>query len=455
MKFGRNDPCWCGSGKKYKRCHLTADENERGSSEGPEAEPPAGDPLFAALYRDVMESSKEWHTRDDFERATRLYFDAGPEETDPDDPQMPGFFEWYLFDYRSPGTGRTVVEEYLRRRGAALPERKRAMLESWRAARVRLCEVQRVEPGKGIEVQDVFTRDQFFLNDVSSSRELVRFDVTLSRVMRFEGRWEFTGNGLIIPRMILQSFVDRIQTESSDAGQSPADFLAVNSRQWHRVVTEMSREKLQSLRVVNAEGDELEFCSATYQLTNEPAVLSAMRTVLVLEDTTSEQEKPGVHTFGWLETARIRPRRAYGHIEVRGGELRLECNSRKRLAIGRQLLEKHAGMWLRHINDSFRTLEAVKAAAGAGREPPDRPSGIPPEVEREIILKFKAQHYATWPDDPLPALGGRTPREAVRSEMGRSAVEQLLRDFENGEEREKRAGRTAFDFGPIRKELGL
>jgi len=23
-KLGRNDPCWCGSGKKYKRCHGAA-----------------------------------------------------------------------------------------------------------------------------------------------------------------------------------------------------------------------------------------------------------------------------------------------------------------------------------------------------------------------------------------------------------------------------------------------
>lgn len=30
MKLGRNDPCWCGSGVKYKRCHLPADrEGER------------------------------------------------------------------------------------------------------------------------------------------------------------------------------------------------------------------------------------------------------------------------------------------------------------------------------------------------------------------------------------------------------------------------------------------
>ncbi|MDD9937416.1 MAG: SEC-C metal-binding domain-containing protein, partial [Myxococcales bacterium] len=25
-KLGRNDPCWCGSGKKYKSCHLRSDE---------------------------------------------------------------------------------------------------------------------------------------------------------------------------------------------------------------------------------------------------------------------------------------------------------------------------------------------------------------------------------------------------------------------------------------------
>ena len=25
-KIGRNDPCWCGSGKKYKKCHEAFDE---------------------------------------------------------------------------------------------------------------------------------------------------------------------------------------------------------------------------------------------------------------------------------------------------------------------------------------------------------------------------------------------------------------------------------------------
>ncbi len=28
VKPGRNDLCWCGSGKKYKKCHLPEDEKK-------------------------------------------------------------------------------------------------------------------------------------------------------------------------------------------------------------------------------------------------------------------------------------------------------------------------------------------------------------------------------------------------------------------------------------------
>lgn len=27
-KPGRNEPCWCGSGKKYKKCHLPDEEQK-------------------------------------------------------------------------------------------------------------------------------------------------------------------------------------------------------------------------------------------------------------------------------------------------------------------------------------------------------------------------------------------------------------------------------------------
>lgn len=32
-KLQRNDPCWCGSGKKYKKCHLAADRKKADAGE--------------------------------------------------------------------------------------------------------------------------------------------------------------------------------------------------------------------------------------------------------------------------------------------------------------------------------------------------------------------------------------------------------------------------------------
>jgi hypothetical protein len=43
-KLGRNDPCWCGSGKKYKHCHMRQDQAEaRESSVEPVPETPAAE----------------------------------------------------------------------------------------------------------------------------------------------------------------------------------------------------------------------------------------------------------------------------------------------------------------------------------------------------------------------------------------------------------------------------
>jgi preprotein translocase subunit SecA len=33
----RNDPCWCGSGKKYKNCHMQSDRARAGGQQVPAA----------------------------------------------------------------------------------------------------------------------------------------------------------------------------------------------------------------------------------------------------------------------------------------------------------------------------------------------------------------------------------------------------------------------------------
>jgi preprotein translocase subunit SecA len=46
--LGRNDPCWCGSGKKYKHCHMRADQGRNGGSGMSSTPQPAGRPAPSA-----------------------------------------------------------------------------------------------------------------------------------------------------------------------------------------------------------------------------------------------------------------------------------------------------------------------------------------------------------------------------------------------------------------------
>jgi hypothetical protein len=54
-----------------------------------------------------------------------------------------------------------------------------------------------------------------------------------------------------------------------------------------------------------------------------------------------------------------------------------------------------------------------------------------PEVQARVAEMF-ARHWESWVDEEIPALGEKTPREAVRTADGREAVEALLKDAERG-----------------------
>ena len=166
----------------------------------------------------------------------------------------------------------------------------------------------------------------------------------------------------------------------------------------------------------------------------------------------AESGQDGI-AFAWLEEG-SGPRSSFGRIEIRGGRLKLECNSRRRLARGRKLIETAAGAALQHLGDSYQSVKsAMRQHSSAPAE--TQPSRIPPEIERELLSRFQDDHYAQWPDHPLPALEGKTPRAAVRTSSGRRAVLDIIHMMENGEDRARLAGRPAYDFSRLRAELSL
>ena len=69
--------------------------------------------------------------------------------------------------------------------------------------------------------------------------------------------------------------------------------------------------------------------------------------------------------------------------------------------------------------------------------------------------QFYEEHYRKWLDEPLPALNGRTPREAAGAKSSRDKLVSLLKAMENMSERDRQAGRPSYGFGWMWEELGV
>lgn len=101
-----------------------------------------------------------------------------------------------------------------------------------------------------------------------------------------------------------------------------------------------------------------------------------------------------------------------GHATLAANELRVETNSGERAATLRARLEQACGGLIAHRRQTQANPLAPRlvdeAAPKIERSPP-APAAV------EAMRALKRQHYGGWADQPLPALAGKTPRDALRS----------------------------------------
>jgi len=136
---------------------------------------------------------------------------------------------------------------------------------------------------------------------------------------------------------------------------------------------------------------------------------------------------------------------------IGNGKLRVETNSVERANRVRAQIEAACRGRIRH-----RSREHSDPIARLGEHPPavgEGPPGLSQNEANTVILEFKRRHYADWPDQPLPALSGKTPRKAVRSKAGREQVDLLLKEMESSEGQSPEGQR--FDFSELRRELRM
>ena len=81
---------------------------------------------------------------------------------------------------------------------------------------------------------------------------------------------------------------------------------------------------------------------------------------------------------------------------------------------------------------------------------------MPSEVERQVIRTALHAHYRRILDEPIPALGNRSPRSAAKTPKGREKVVAWLKMLENhGAALRADDPMAGYDFGWMWRELGV
>ena len=177
--IGRNDPCPCGSGRKYKKCCLAASGLAPGAYTKAESQS-----AWAALG--AFTSRAEFAG----DRAVAEASFFGPLAHGAPDELRRGliaesqlFFEgWFLCDFLFQN-GRTAVDLFLEREGARLRSGERRYLERARLAHLRPYEVVGIKPGERLDLLDLWTGQRLQVEERLATQQLAQWDVLAARIL--------------------------------------------------------------------------------------------------------------------------------------------------------------------------------------------------------------------------------------------------------------------------------
>src|SRR6185295_7771852 len=145
--------------------------------------------------------------------------------------------------------------------------------------------------------------------------------------------------------------------------------------------------------------------------------------------------------------------RSIGVIVIEQKRVVCETLSRGRAERARDEFSALWGGAVRFRAISYEDVDQALKHAPHGAE--EKTPEIPDAEQEKLLAEYYERYYRNWIDEPVPALGGRTPRHAAKLKTIRPKLIALLKDFESQSERQRRAGEIAYDFRWMWEELGL
>lgn len=478
-KIGRNDPCPCGSGKKHKHCCLPGYA-------------PSIDHVWARQHEESDRLTREitrFALRKFGERIYEAWQDFNmrdvpkPLEEAADERQI--FMPYFLFQWNpdarrttARGQGGVVARWYMLEKSKQLTAMQRMFLEQATTKPLSFYEVVWNEPGNRMRVWDVLVGGETEVIERSGSRHLRPGDLLFAQIWH---QPELAVFGSMAPICIppdkkIEVIELRKKLKRRIAKQNryltPHDLLRY--AELIRATYLDIRDRLFLPPVLcNTDGDPLLFHTLTFRIESGEAAFDALaplamgrsRAELLDDAELGEDGKLRRVDFDWIKEGNRKIKTwdntILGHIKISERLLIAEVNSEDRAKRLRKEIEKRLGSLAVHQSTLARTFEEMgkntpqqKAEDEELRDAEMEAMLRDPEVRKQLQATMQKQ-VEGWVHEKIPALGGRTPLEAVRDPDGKEMVEALLLDWERRGESDVSPNQIRPDIGALRRLLDL
>jgi hypothetical protein len=502
----RNDPCPCGSGKKYKKCCLrSVEENEFEYRRQRQVEagliPRLLDYAFETLGPDSLADA--WEEFNDYEPV---------EDFDPESPMNIVFMPWYIFncEFEAPDTPffeTTIAESFLEKHEKSLTADEETFLRSAIRCPYSLCEVIEVKPGVGMKLLDLFRRDENEVVERLASQSLKRGDIIYCATTEVGKIRSNISTSPFALRPIAKRDVLELRKEIvAEVGYQP--LTALDLYEFEADIRGLYLDLLAQMflppELVNTDREPLLPQKLYFALQSVHEAFHALKDLAegadendLLEGAKIENGRVISAEIPWsggnLEATKpLGGPVLLGLLKLDASRLIVEVNSTERAELIRNVIEERLGDRVTYkttlIEPMEQTIADAREKAGIGAEDnsphsraraasagegvgvssdsyaplssafhPDVDESLEIEASLEVFEMMKEaaqQHWDLWYDIPVPALDKMTPREAAKTSEGRDLLESLLlyyqRENDNSPDNPFKA-----DIPAIRRKLRL
>jgi hypothetical protein len=395
---------------------------------------------------------------------------------------------------RESADGRNIVDDYLKRRGWKESASARAYISALRTSVMSLYEVSGIVRDTSFRARDLVRGgDPILISERLTTRSLAQWDRIATRVVEVGSQMRISGAVLPYDRdasekvlKLLRNVAKRTDKEQRKLADlvhrdvnHPAIVNAFSQTALLRaaapaittvwLIDIIDRATAQQIpEVRNAEGDELLFCTVHYPFADgtgpDDIRLALNRCPELRLENATFWNWIGPRRSAKALSARKRSLKfqtflddnalVFGSVELKDKGLILSVNSQARSERGRALLsEVLDGLVVQPLVE-VQTLEQCMAT----RDPAPPPKlNLSVEERRTIIHDGLDRHYRDLLDQPIPVLGNKSPRAAVKTPKGRAKVVDWLKTLEN--HTAKFAGSNdemaSYNFNWLWMELGV